>query len=411
MVPSKLGGALRNALGAPKLGVLVVAAVVAILAAPTRGYESYIRAYEQYFASLATCESKYAPYMTRVAVEPTEDCVAVPCTQVVGEVHYSVQCIGDSDTGEPPFFPPEVLAYVSEYVHNGTDWADPVILHLTHRPGAGCRPMDPDAVTYLELELAGAGDALVFTFKQGCDATCETCTDFFVGDEAALDGGVFNGTDGRRRSLDYLALPPCAARGYTLPYYDFEPAPVDAGSAISLVRDCWAQDGTTIYGGWTVTVAGEPYCCVVPGLHVDNASLTGCDLAVPNPTDFFFDALDGATYQQCYSSLDTDGCLTTPDWGKADVRWPLNWVDVAVNEGNIPRSFAIAIDGIPQGAYKLDLGWERLYCTGRGTVEGGACRMNSCGSTTSFYVTVGVEAVDGIACYHTCFDYRSIFVA
>lgn len=91
MVSSKLGGALRYALGAPKLGVLVVVAVVAILAVPTRGYESYIRAYEQYFASLATCESDYAPYMTRVAVEPTEDCVAVPCTQVVGEVHCSVR--------------------------------------------------------------------------------------------------------------------------------------------------------------------------------------------------------------------------------------------------------------------------------------------------------------------------------
>ena len=410
MAPSNLGGALpatRRRYSAPTLVVLVV--VLAALVAPTRGYESYTyeRAYEQYFTTLAACESNYAPYMTRVPVGSTENCAEVPCTKVVGEVHYSLRCIGDDELGEPPFFPPEVFEYMAEYVDNSTAEDDLLFWHLTHRPGAGCQPMDPDAAAYLELTVTTAGDAIAFTFKQGCDATCETCIDLFVGDK---DHRAFNGTDGRGRNFVYDALPRCAAHAYTLRHADFEPAPVDADSAVSPVRDCWAQDGATVYGGWTVTVEGEPYCCVVRGLHVDNTSLTGCDLAVPNPTDFFFDALDGATYQQCYSSLDADGCLTTPDFGKAEVERQMDWVDVAVNEGAIPRMFAISIDGVPQGAYELDVDWKQLYCTGRGTLEGGVCRMNACGSTTPFYVTVGAATADGVACYHTCFSYRSIFI-
>jgi len=379
-----------------------VLVAVALLAVPARAQLLFL--VDEHYTSETACNQVAIPYLLTAIQTEEGECVPVSCAPVGGGIYHTVSCITAYSFPQPSIDPSS--SYIFEVVLSGEGCAGAQLMANAYRVNQGCVPLDDATGGYFEAIVAGS----ILTLKLGCDATCSPgdCSDFFIVPVTSLDSTCFTRSDGNSSVADFLALLPCAAHGYTLPHTGFLPTKVDA-VAISPTRDCWAQGaGGTVYGGWKVTAVGEDYCCVVRGMYSEDTSLTGCGFDLPNPSDYFYDA-SNLTYQQCYSGLDEEDCLTTPTWGNAEVTIPIACGAVVGDElGGLPvtRSYAVRVDDTTQGAYLLtvDLSFD-YYCTGRGVVAGDLCVVNGCGVTTPDYITVG-PAAEGVFCYHTCYNHH-----
>ena len=388
---------------APRSTAVAAAVLAAVALLAAQASAQVLFTVDEHYVSETACNKVISPFLLTAVETEVGECVPVKCAPVGGGIYHTVSCITAFNFPQPSIS--ATYSYIFEIVQSGAGCAGTRLMASAYRVNQGCLPLDDATGGYFEATVAGS----ILTLKLGCDATCTVggCADVFIVPLNALDSTCFARSDGNSSVADFLAVLPCAAHGYTLPHTDFLPTKVDA-VAISPTRDCWAQGaGDTVYGGWKVTAGGEDYCCVVRGVYSEDTSLTGCGFDIPNLSDYFYDTNDNLTFQQCYSGLDEEGCLTTPTWGIAEVTLPINCGAIVGDElgGPLARSYAVSIDGTTQGAYRLTVDASFQYCTGRGVVAGGVCVVNGCGVATPDYVTVG-PAAEGVFCYHTCYNHH-----